>query len=485
MKEQLELNQLIYSIIKTQIEFGTYRFEEHLPPIEEMADILVVSVDTIRLAYRRLQTDGYITLSKRIGSVVTVQYDDKEVEQNIQTYFAERADSLLDICRSIPLLLRGIQVSTWKSIPLEELDKIELDALQTKPAFWVLFYIQTLYRTLNNDLLMNFFLWLNTFYTLPFLSLTDYEKYVDRDICAIPDIIKFRREENWTALQVISKNVLEKHQSNISSFYKTRISVPPSKNQITFTWSCYKRASQICYSVGMDILTSIAREYYPVGSFLPSQKKLAKEKHVSVSTIRQTLSLLNNLGIVKTINGVGTQVLSMDQIADNCNLANPIVRKRLLDCKQSLQLFALSCRDVASSTISSMDESSLTIWMEQLILFEQLDKLALIVPFSLKFMSQSAPYQTIRTFYSELYKQLFWGVPLRGMMGTQEVINDIYRPYHQSMLNYLKSSDAEGFAAILEEASNLAVQFVSERLAKYGIQETDSKSITKYGKNSI
>lgn len=99
MKEQLELNQLIYSIIKTQIEFGTYRFEEHLPPIEEMADILVVSVDTIRLAYRRLQTDGYITLSKRIGSVVTVQYDDKEVEQNIQTYFAERADSLLDICR--------------------------------------------------------------------------------------------------------------------------------------------------------------------------------------------------------------------------------------------------------------------------------------------------------------------------------------------------------------------------------------------------
>ena len=128
MKEQLELNQLIYSIIKTQIEFGTYRFEEHLPPIEEMADILVVSVDTIRLAYRRLQTDGYITLSKRIGSVVTVQYDDKEVEQNIQTYFAERADSLLDICRSIPLLLRGIQVSTWKSIPLEELDKIELDA---------------------------------------------------------------------------------------------------------------------------------------------------------------------------------------------------------------------------------------------------------------------------------------------------------------------------------------------------------------------
>ena len=78
------------------------------------------------------------------------------------------------------------------------------------------------------------------------------------------------------------QNVLEKHQSNISSFYKTRISVPPSKNQITFTWSCYKRASQICYSVGMDILTSIAREYYPVGSFLPSQKN-SQRKNMSLS----------------------------------------------------------------------------------------------------------------------------------------------------------------------------------------------------------
>ena len=88
MKEQLELNQLIYSIIKTQIEFGTYRFEEHLPPIEEMADILVVSVDTIRLAYRRLQTDGYITLSKRIGSVVTVQYDILQNELTLCSIYA-------------------------------------------------------------------------------------------------------------------------------------------------------------------------------------------------------------------------------------------------------------------------------------------------------------------------------------------------------------------------------------------------------------
>ncbi len=39
---------------------------------------------------------------------------------------------------------------------MEELDKIELDALQTKPAFWVLFIYRP-YIELNNDLFNEFF----------------------------------------------------------------------------------------------------------------------------------------------------------------------------------------------------------------------------------------------------------------------------------------------------------------------------------------
>lgn len=92
------------------------------------------------------------------------------------------------------------------------------------------------------------------------------------------------------------------------------------------------------------------------------------------------------------------------------------MQKRLLDCKQSLQLFALSCRDITVFTISSVDASVKAQWLEQLCLFEHLGKLDVVSSFSLKFIYQVSPYQMIRTIYTELYKQIFWEIILRSIM---------------------------------------------------------------------
>lgn len=39
MGNNLELQHVIYNIVKTQIEFGAYRFEERLPTIEDAANL--------------------------------------------------------------------------------------------------------------------------------------------------------------------------------------------------------------------------------------------------------------------------------------------------------------------------------------------------------------------------------------------------------------------------------------------------------------
>ena len=59
----MELQQVIYHIFVTQIEFGTYRLGDRLPTIEEAGQLLFVSPDTVRSAYLRLKKEGYITLS--------------------------------------------------------------------------------------------------------------------------------------------------------------------------------------------------------------------------------------------------------------------------------------------------------------------------------------------------------------------------------------------------------------------------------------
>lgn len=444
--------------------------------MEKMAELLVVSIDTIRLAYRQLQEEGYLTLSQSTGTVVKVHYSADEIAQNIQTFFAEHKDVILDINRSMPLLFSNIQLAAWKNISLEDLYKIEDNVVknQIPPQYFVTFYLHKIYGTLNNDLLLRLINKLSIFYMVPFLSFKYCDSYIVNDeIDMITYKIKLCRQKDWAALRANILDELNRHFILIDNFYQAKLIVPDTTKQIKFTWSSYKKASQICYSVGFEILLMIVYGRYPKGSYLPSLKKLAEEKQVSVSTIRNSLALLNDLGIVKTINGVGTQVLSMDQIAENSNLSSPIVQKRLLDCKHSLQIFLLTCHNTAAFTISSLDTGDKAKWIEQLRLYEQLEKLDLVLPFSLKYISEIAPYQTIRVVYSELYKLLFWGVPLRGMMGSQEKINAFYQPYYHVMVDCLERSDAEGFAAKLEEVLYHEIEFVSKQLANLGIQEAN------------
>lgn len=54
MENEMELQQIIYKTLAVQIEFGVYRFEEQLPTIEEASQLFLVSTDTVRSAYLRL-----------------------------------------------------------------------------------------------------------------------------------------------------------------------------------------------------------------------------------------------------------------------------------------------------------------------------------------------------------------------------------------------------------------------------------------------
>ena len=55
MKNGSELYQIVYSLLAAQIEFGTYRFGDPLPKMEETARWLSVSLDTVRAAYLQLK----------------------------------------------------------------------------------------------------------------------------------------------------------------------------------------------------------------------------------------------------------------------------------------------------------------------------------------------------------------------------------------------------------------------------------------------
>ena len=64
MKGNMERYQVVYSVLKTHIQFGIYGFGDVLPSIENAAADFFVSVDTMRAAYQQLQRDGLVHFHK-------------------------------------------------------------------------------------------------------------------------------------------------------------------------------------------------------------------------------------------------------------------------------------------------------------------------------------------------------------------------------------------------------------------------------------
>ena len=76
MSNGRELQQIIYELLKTQIEFGMHRCGDSLPTIKEASLYFLASVDTVRLAYLRLKEEGYITLRTCVGATVKIRFTD-------------------------------------------------------------------------------------------------------------------------------------------------------------------------------------------------------------------------------------------------------------------------------------------------------------------------------------------------------------------------------------------------------------------------
>lgn len=473
MVNENELQQVIYNVLLMQIRFGTYHYGEHLPTLEEASQLFLVSIDTVRAAYLSLKQEGYISLSRSVGAVVKVLYTRQETEQHIQDFYALRKEGLIDVSRSMQPLFSHALCIGFKNASPETLDKILSLSSDSRfhPSHTMIRTLQYIYGSLNNDLLMRL-VW-RTFmsYQAPFLSIHRNIRYLEAEENPLVNMIELCRNQDWEALKTAVTDYQEYLSTALRSFCDSQIMTPPAGKQIDFHWYSYEKASQLRYSLGMEILISINRGVYPAESFLPSLDKLSKEKHVSVSTVRRTLSLLNSIGVTKSINGLGTRVLPQEEMADNCELTHPIARRRLLDCAQGLQIIALSCKDVAGLTAASLDSAALCQIGERLDLLKHTGRYELTAFTILEFFTHRAPSHAIRTAYAELLQHLMWGNPLRSMAAQAGINTASYLPYLEFFAGCVEKSDLTGFPKKLEELILFEFKLLLDKLGRLGIPE--------------
>lgn len=468
------VSQVIYHVLKTQIQFGVYRFGDTLPTMENASDNFFVALATVRAAYLRLQQEGYIKLSPNVGSVVIKNYSEQETEACIQQFFSQRRHALIDLSKSIRPLLGHMQWVGLKNAPVEIFqDMMMFQDNDISQPYFAFNHIMRAYGTLGNELLLQLLWQIYMFFEAPFFSIPENScrMFALREYA--PLTLNYSLRQDWEPLKKVIYDSQDFFSLSLCQFYEHRITAPQAEPEIAFSWNPYKKASQICYSLAMDLLVSICRGQYAANTLLPSLNQMAKEKHVSVSTIRRTLSLLNGVGAVKSVKRIGTWVLPLDAMTENCDFTKPVVRKRLYVLAQSLQLLTLSCRATAEVTISSLNSADLQLCREHFLKLQERRQYELSAFAALELIKQFAPYQAIRTVYTELLQQLFWGYSLRSLRQPDQDRRALYMTYHEAFIKSLEAADAACFAEKLEELMKLDFHGTIKNLTQSGIQEAE------------
>ena len=471
MDKQTELYQIIYGLLTAQIEFGTYRYQDPLPKMEDVSQWFSVSLDTVKAAYRQMKIKGYITITKKSGAAVAVQFQEEELEKNIQTFFSLRKEAVMDLLRSFGPLFSHAQWFGLKNAGPEQLDELERLCSQSRilRPYLMVQHIRLIYGSLNNDLLLRIIWQAFLFYQAPFLSLTenltDYEDSVD----PLLNMIGRCRQKDWEGLWIVVSSCQDQITSAISWFYDNRITLEPPGEAIPFCWNAFQNSSQHCYSLAIDLLKAIRLGIYGQDVFLPSPARIAEYMKVSPITVRRSLALLNQLGVAQSVNGVGTKILNTADSMKYCDITQPVIQKRLLDFVQSLQILAMTCGACAKSVVA--DTRATGLWIERLVYIKENSRYESVVFASLEIISQHAPIRTVRDIYDQLIQFLLWGYPIRDLHGSREEINEFYLPYINSLTKQLERGEGDRLAAELENLLFYELRFAVTRLEGLGIKE--------------
>lgn len=479
MENSTELRPVVYSLLLTQIQFGAYRGGERLPTMEETSSQLCVSVDTVRAAYLALKEQGVISLSKNIGATVKVRYDAQETEHFIQSFFSARRHAMIDLGSSLLPLFGNAQWIGLKHASPQTLRAMEAlwRSENTAAPYAMLEHLNEKYSALGNSLFMRLVWQSFTFLYAPFFSIEENLLACDPGADYVPSVLAHCRQGDWPALRAAVTQSIEGIARALNQFYQERITLPSPQREIPFRWSSYKKSQQRCYTLAMDLLIAISRGEYPSGSILPSQKALAQRAGLSISTVRRALELLGSVGAIQSTPYVGTRVLPLEKIAENSDFANPILRRRLLDMAESFQALALSCREVSRLTLASLDTGAVGQLRRELEGHQQTRRGEALFYFTMAWIAKNAPYQAIRTVYSELLRQFFWAYAFRALIG----VDARYDLYADALIAALRDLDFARFSETLEEFALHALGETVKLLSQLGIPGAENLLVPEPG----
>lgn len=441
MRKEQQFSNLIYEYFLLRIHFKYYRCGSILPSIDTLYREFGVSPQTVKTALERLRAEGYIDMHNGRPTKVIYEESEQERVEFTRRYYSRRCDAFPDLYSSaeqviIPLLTEGI-----RRMDDRDLDYIFRLSKRAGSSELMLFYCFTLQK-LENPLVMNFFWESALFQAFPFAQEADdaniHNSSLVRD--SLREIIACKRAGDWAGADRIFRSFQRKAFNEAYGYIRGQHCVyhVPKEEQIAFTWRIYRGHPQICYSLALHLLHQIYMGEYRGTEFLPSYEKMAQVFGASVSTMRRTVRLLCQLGVVQTINGRGTRICAVEEQGVEPDLTSPGVRLNLALFYQAFELIIYSCEAVIRDTFMTLTPDELAELLAKLEEYLVSGRFEFSLWCMLITIAMRSPLKGIREIYGKLYGLFLWGYPLRASISDQTDQRMLSLGFTQDLINSLK-----------------------------------------------
>ena len=440
------MTEIIYDYFTSRIRFGYFKYGEQLPSIQNIRKQFEVNPRTVQAAFLQMKNNGYIETSERKPATVIFQPDEQSELDYIQ-YFLSHREGIHDICLSSDIILDPVIFQYFQRQDKTSLTRIrnrleKADFCTFKPV--IMFYAEAM-RPLKNSLITNLHWEMVRYLRPPYLkrplNLENENAQASEHIKRVLDFVEagqFDRAAEEAG--VFSKKVVKGFLEDL----------PPSiikkeqMEQVPFQWHIYWEHPQLCYTLAAEIMSKIDRQIYKEGDFLPTCKALSLEYEVSFITARRTISLLNDMRVTETLNGIGPRVIS-GKSKTSPDFSKLQIRKCLILFLQALQICSLSCENVAVHTLSSLGSKDFQVFEQEIQTFIEEGSTYLTGEACLRFIGENSPSPFIREVYGQLYRLMLWGHSLHIVFKHSEVasFND---DMTKKLCKALHNHDIPGFS---------------------------------------
>lgn len=465
------MNEIIYDYFTSRILFGYFRKGDQLPSIPNIRKQFGVSALTVRAALTQMKEKGYIETTERTPAIVIFQTDEQSEQQYIH-YFLSHREGMDDICLSSDIIFSPIIRLYFKRQDKASIKRMrsklkKADFRTAKPV--IMFYAEAM-LPLNNSLITNLHWEMVRYLSTPYLERSfNFQETNVRAAEHIEQILDLLEANQFhqaaKEAEVFNEKVTLQFLKRIQSSFAPDNQI----EQIPFKWHIYREHPQLCYTLAADIMSKIDKHIFKPGEYLPSCRALSLEYDVSFITARRTVSLLNDLGVTETLNGVGARVI-LGENAVPPDFTQLQIRKSLILFLQAMQIGALSCGNVAVHTLSSPGGNACQL-LEHAIQKHIDDQTAYLIGGTcLRFIGENNTSPFIREVYSQLYRLMLWGHSLHMFFQDAEH-NHYYETVAVKLQELLHHNNIHGFADLLTELITSGVKISKNILLQLGFDE--------------